>query len=961
MGQKKGGPPPPRPPSPPPPPSSSLEFPPLPSHPRSSSSSLHQDLNPLELDFQLHRDQTSANFQDIKESLEYMHFQNFALRSKLLEEIRQLRVGPKNPCEVAGTSQVGGLPSLRLSSFPKTSSLSPPALVLPPVSLVSSALGNFHTTIPDLSILPLYSSFMTGSMNGVPNTHMMSMELPNLLGSMVSLPMGYSTGMTLSSGPLMMEPVSQFYSAPQYFHMPNISSQPHYVAHNIPLPHPQSHQSSFNLTYSGPYPVSYIDFMPTTSQLCSQAPPYFPNLPTMKQMHLDFTTFDGGDHVDCVDYQVTLAKLQQVGSVADYKARFTKLSCRAPRFSPGALLACFIGGLKEDIRVDVRDLNPKTLLEAYELAKIYEEKYVGHKHQFISAAAKSIPNISRPANSTSLTPKSSTRTPLVVNKNELGHNKLTQAENQERRAKNICFFCEEPFKPSHNCRKGRAFLIEVCSGDEVNKDNNAIDVTDELVSDLNKLDEPLIQLHAMLGEHSETMQLKGEIGHKRQVHVLIDSRASHYFIHPSVLKKGKLLYGSKSPLNVKVASGAIMQTMGHLPSFQMTLQGYTFQAEFYVLPVSSCEVTLGASWLQSLGDILWNFEDLTMKFDKGALVILYEGYFKRNLVLSRVECLASNDTPQNIPAELTPVLKQFEQVFSIPTSLPPHRSHDHRIVLAFGTAPINFRPYMYVHYQKNEIDKIVKDLQESGVVRPSNNPFSSPVLLVKKKDGIWRLCADYRSLNAATIKDNFSIPMVDKLLDEVHGAIVFSKLDLRSGYHQIRMRPEDIEKTAFRTHEGHYKFLVMPFGLTNAPSTFQALMNDVFKEYLRKFVLVFFDDILIYSSSMEEHGHVVSSKGVAVDPSKIESISQWQKPTTLKGLRGFLGFAGYYRKFVRNFGIIAKPLTNMLKKDNFKWSKEADKAFEELKRALISTPVLALLDFSKEFTVKCDASSVGIG
>ena len=340
------------------------------------------------------------------------------------------------------------------------------------------------------------------------------------------------------------------------------------------------------------------------------------------------------------------------------------------------------------------------------------------------------------------------------------------------------------------------------------------------------------------------------------------------------------------------------------------------------------------------------------------------------------------------------VLRSHEAVFHAPTSMPPARPFDHRIHLLPNSKPVNVHPYRYPYFQKNEIERQVKEMLASGVIQPSQSPFSSPVLLIRKKDGTFRFCIDYRAVNTATVPDHFPIPTSDELFDELGSARFFTKLDLRSGYHQIRMHTDDVFKTAFRTHDGHFEFLVMPFGLTNAPSTFQSAMNAIFRPLLRTFVIVFFDDVLVYSPTLESHvrhlhevltilksnhffvklskcvfcsttvdylGHLIAGGNLRADPEKIAAMVAWPVQASIKQLRGFLGLTGYYRRFIAHYATLAGPLTELLKKDAFAWSPVAENSFLALKAAMTSAPVLRLPDFSKLFYIETDASDFGVG
>nr|XP_009783631.1 PREDICTED: uncharacterized protein LOC104232193 [Nicotiana sylvestris] len=618
--------------------------------------------------------------------------------------------------------------------------------------------------------------------------------------------------------------------------------------------------------------------------------------------------------IDFDDPMEEIKKIRQMGTVKEYQAAFEKNLTRV-NLSQENSISYFLGGLKHELNIAIKLTNPTTLSQVYKTARI-QEAYL---------AAIRLPSSTRnvPANA----PR-----------------RVMDQRNNSR-----------PLLPTPSQEPEEGLFLE------------------ELVNELEEQDMELTQPMEQMGISIHA--LNGSLGYKiltvtgyhfqKPLHILVDTGSSHNFMDPELVEILKCPVRATTPQLVAVANGNMLK-VDKVCKISWLLQGAEFFAEFLLLPLGSCGVVLGVQWLLTLGDIKINFRTLTMEFYYKGRKHVLRGSGKQILtpgagklarisgkqselcmiqvmlaMCNEVQCcsLETKETFEQDP-KLLNLLNEFKELSKEPTQLPPSRGvFDHRIVLQTGTEPINKRSYS----------------------------------LVGKKYGTWRLCVNYRDLNKQTVKNKFPIPIVEDLLDELGGSKIFSKIDLRSGYHQLRMAVKDVPKTTFRTHAGHYVYLAMPFGLSNAPATFQGLMNSVFQKLLRKYVLVFFDDILIYNSNMDDHllhlksvfGEMKKHQLFFAKQSKcffeIEAVKEWPLPTNVKKLRGFLGLAGYYRSFIRGFGSISKSLTDLLKKDNFKWSPAASEAFEQLKTALIQAPMLALPDANKTFIVETDASGHGIG
>ncbi|TYK18678.1 pol protein [Cucumis melo var. makuwa] len=464
--------------------------------------------------------------------------------------------------------------------------------------------------------------------------------------------------------------------------------------------------------------------------------------------------------------------------------------------------------------------------------------------------------------------------------------------------------------------------------------------------------------------------------------VLFDSGSSHSFISSVFVQHvGLEVEPLSNVLSVSTPSGEVLLSKEKIKACPVEIANHMLDVTLLVLDMQDFDVILGMDWLYGMYTKVIS----AMKASK----LLSQGTW--GILASVVDI---REPEVSLSSEL--VVREYPDVFldELP-GLPPPREVDFAIELEPGTAPISRAPYIMAPAELKELKVQLQELLDKGFIRPSVSPWGAPVLFVKKKDGSMRLCIDYRELNKVTVKNRYPLPRIDDLFDQLQGTTVFSKNDLRSGYHQLRIRDSDIPKTAFCSRYGHYEFVVMSFGLINAPAVFMDLMNRVFKDFLDSFVIVFIDDILIYSKTEAEHeehlhqvleilranklyakfskcefwlrkvtflGHVVSSEGVSVDPAKIEAMTNWPRPSTVSEIRSFLGLAGYYKRFVEDFSRIASPLTQLTRKGTpFVWSPACESSFQELKQKLVTAPVLTVPDGSGSFVIYSDASKKVLG
>ncbi|XDV15206.1 hypothetical protein PO909_015336 [Leuciscus waleckii] len=649
-------------------------------------------------------------------------------------------------------------------------------------------------------------------------------------------------------------------------------------------------------------------------------------------------------------------------SVSDYALRFRTIAASSG-WNEIALMTAYRQGLNSDICLQLAIYDDTIGIE-----KLIQRSILIAQHRtacFQNPSARP-PRLSEPVN------------PPVPEPMEFDSGRLTTTERNRRRTNNLCFYCgaSEHYRAECPVRPSRSAVSTV------------------------ELPFPVSNL-------KQTPVLLTYRKHSVPAKALIDSGAAGNFISASLLNRLQARRRLSRPLSIHSILGKPLSNRSILhcsPELQLSI-GCLHQerCSLLVLEGSTSDIVLGRPWLnQHSPNICWTSGEVRQWSNYCQSHCLRP--IKKNSTtpsLSTSPAILGSTSIESpatdVAPEIPPEYRAFQDVFSkqLATTLPPHRPWDCAIDLLPGATLPHGKVYPLSIPEQKAMEEYVEEALRQGYIRPSTSPAASS-FFVGKKDGGLRPCIDYRILNAATVKYRYPLPLVPSALEQLRSAKIFTKLDLRSAYNLVRIREGDEWKTAFITPAGHYEYRVMPFGLSNSPAIFQGFMNEVFRDMLHRFVIIYIDDILIYSSNLDEHilqvkkvlqrlreyqlylklekcefhresmhflGYVIRPDGISMDQSKVEAVINWPKPQTLKELQRFLGFANFYRRFIRDYSKICAPVTSMVKKGikRLTWSTEACQAFETLKEAFSSAPMLSHPDPELPFLVEVDASTNGVG
>ncbi|XP_017982330.1 PREDICTED: uncharacterized protein LOC108663252 [Theobroma cacao] len=638
---------------------------------------------------------------------------------------------------------------------------------------------------------------------------------------------------------------------------------------------------------------------------------------------------------------------QKTMSVEEYTMEFEQLHMKCDVHElEEQTVARYLGGLNVEI-ADVVQLQPYgNLNDVIKLALKVEKQQLRKSSVSLSRQKDSTSNRGRQSSATIPPPK--------VNSFKILNNKETTST----RVSNVnkkCFKCQGFGHIASDCPNRKIIsLVE----EEVMEEPRLEKVDDELEIFNNK------EIEEVSADHGEalvvrrnlntTMMTEDESWLRHNIfytrctsqgkvcNVIIDSGSCENVVANYMVEKLKLpieVHPHRYKLQWMRKGNVVKVTKRYCIQFSI---GNKYEDEVWcdVIPMDACHLLLGRPW----------------QYDRRAH---HDGYKNTYSFIKDGE----NEVSSPSSKDVKPIIEEFCDVVpeEIPHGLPPMRDIQHAIDFILGIVIPNKPAYLMSPQEYKELQHQVKQLLEKGLVRESVSPCVVPALLVPKKDETWRMCIDSRAVNKITIKYRFPIPRLDDLLDQLHSAIIFSKIDLHSGYHQIRMQLRDEWKTAFKTCDGLYEWTVMPFGVSNAPSTFMRLMNQIFEVLREQKLFVNLKKCEFMTNKVIFLGYVVSNQGIEVDQSKVDVIVNCPVLKSLHDVRSFHGLTSFYRRFIKNFSSVAAPLTECLKQDSFIWSTKAQHSFEELKERITKAPVLALLNFDLVFEVDCDVSNVGIG